>query len=115
MEKVRDFISEYKVSTATMKEEMDTIDAAVIQTKEGLENETRILNAHNEEFNELCILHERKAKELVELNLRIQKITHDNERFQKERLNSQQSVQDLESRYEWIIDEKQYVFVYLYK
>lgn len=107
MQKVRDSITEYKASTAQMKEEMDTIEASMIEAKEQLENENRILNAHNEEFNDLCTIHERKSKELVELNLKIQKITHENERFQKDRLNAQQSVAELERQYEWIADEKQ--------
>lgn len=107
MQKVRDSIAEYKASTAQMKEEMDTIEASMIEAKEQLENENRILNAHNEEFNDLCTIHERKSKELVELNLKIQKITHENERFQKDRLNAQQSVAELERQYEWIADEKQ--------
>jgi chromosome segregation ATPase len=107
MQKVRDLISEYNTNTVAMKEEIDTIEAAILEAKEELENENRILNAHNEEFNDLCAIHERKSKELVELNLRIQKITHENERFQKERLSSQQSVNDFEKQYDWIADEKQ--------
>lgn len=109
LQKVRDAIIEYKLNTTAIKEEIDAIDTETIETREGLDNETRTLNAHNEEFNELCTIHERKSKELVELDLRIQKIAHENERFQKERQNSQQTVQELEIQYDWIVDEKQYV------
>lgn len=110
LQKVRDAIIEYKLNTTAIKEEIDAIDTEMIETREGLDTETRTLNAHNEEFNELCTIHERKSKELVELDLRIQKIAHENERFQKERQNSQQTVQELEIQYDWIVDEKQYVW-----
>ncbi|KAI7888401.1 P-loop containing nucleoside triphosphate hydrolase protein [Mucor mucedo] len=107
MEKVRESILEYKANATNMKEEMDGIDAAVVETHAQLDNERRILNAHNEEFNELCTIHERKSKECVELNLRIQKIAHENERFQKERATSEQTVKEMEVQHEWIVDEKQ--------
>lgn len=107
MEKVRETIDEYKTSTTSIKEELEEIDVNLTEVKDELVTENRILNAHNEEFNDLCSIHDRKSSELVELNLRIQKITHDNERFVKERQNSEQTVRDLESRNEWILDEKQ--------
>jgi len=65
------------------------------------------LNAHNEEFNDLVTIHDRKSAELVELNLKVQKLTHDNERFQKVKQTSEQTVRDLEAQNEWIADEKQ--------
>jgi chromosome segregation ATPase len=107
MQKVHDTIDEYKTSTSAIKQELENIDTELTEAKEELETENRILNAHNEEFNDLCAIHDRKSSELVELNLRVQKITHDNERFLKEKQNSEQTVRDLESRNEWILDEKQ--------
>ncbi|KAI7903060.1 uncharacterized protein BX663DRAFT_434418 [Cokeromyces recurvatus] len=107
MKKVHESIAEYKASIAAMKEEIEKIQTDEIVAKEELESENRILNAHNEEFNDLCTIHDRKSNELVELNLRIQKLTHDNERFIKERQHSEQTIQELESQYEWIADEKQ--------
>lgn len=107
MQKVRDSIEEYKTSTSNMEEEMSTITSAMNEAKEELETENRILNAHNEEFNDLCAIHDRKSAERVELNLRVQKITHDNERFLKEKQYSEQTVRDLEAQNEWIADEKQ--------
>lgn len=107
MQKVRDSIAEYKANIAEMRAEIRNTEAALIEAKDELENENRILNAHNEEFKDLCAIHERKSKELTELNLKIQKITHENERFQKDRYHSQQSIKDLENQYEWIADEKQ--------
>lgn len=107
MQKVRDSITEYKASISEMRAEIRNTDATLIEAKDELENENRILNAHNEEFRDLSAIHERKSKELTELNLKIQKITHENERLQKDRYHSQQSVKDLENQYEWIADEKQ--------
>jgi chromosome segregation ATPase len=107
MQKVRDTIDEYKASTQAIQEELESINTELIEAKEELESENRILNAHNEEFNDLCAIYDRKSSELIELNLRIQKLTHDNERFLKDRQNSEQTVRDLENRNEWILDEKQ--------
>lgn len=107
MQKVRDSISEYKTNTAAMRQEISSIEAEAVEAKEQLENENRILNAHNEEYNDLCAIHERKSKELTDLNIKVQKMTHENERFQKDTYNSQSSILDLESRHEWIADERQ--------
>ncbi|CAO3620284.1 unnamed protein product [Mucor fragilis] len=107
MQKVRDAIEEYKTFMADMTKEMAEINSALEDTNMALETENRILNAHNEEFNDLCTIHDRKAAELVELNLKLQKITHESERFQKEKQTSEQTVRDLEAQNEWIADEKQ--------
>ncbi|KAI8643677.1 P-loop containing nucleoside triphosphate hydrolase protein [Parasitella parasitica] len=106
MQKVRDAIDEYKTATVNMKQEMDTITDAMKEAKDELETENRALNAHNEEFNDLSAIHERRAAELVDISLRVQKITHDNERFQKEKQTSEQTVRDLEAQNNWIADEK---------
>lgn len=106
IEKVRDTIAEYKANMTDMQTQMDQLATDIEAAKQELDNENRILNAHNEEFNDLCAIYDRKSAELVELNLRVQKITHENERFLKERSNSEQMVRDLEMQYEWIADEK---------
>lgn len=111
IQKVHESIEEYKASANNMREELNTVNDAMNEAKEELDTENRILNAHNDEFNDLCALHDRKSAELIELNLRVQKITHDAERFQKERQTSEQTVRDLEAQNEWIADEKQYVKV----
>ncbi|KAG1124874.1 hypothetical protein G6F42_009222 [Rhizopus arrhizus] len=107
MQKVRDAIEEYKTFIADMTKEMADINSALEDANMALETENRILNAHNEEFNDLVTIHDRKSAELVELNLKVQKLTHDNERFQKEKQTSEQTVRDLEAQNEWIADEKQ--------
>ncbi|KAI9478463.1 MAG: hypothetical protein EXX96DRAFT_248991 [Benjaminiella poitrasii] len=107
MQKVRDSIAEYKASTTTMQEEIKELEDSMTASQEELESENRILNSHNEEFNDLCTIHDRKSAELVELNLRVQKLVHDSERFLKERQHSEQTIRELENQYEWISDEKQ--------
>ncbi|RCI07057.1 Structural maintenance of chromosomes protein 2 [Rhizopus stolonifer] len=107
MQKVRESITEYKASTASITEEIQHMEDALAESNQALEQENQVLNAQNEEFNELSVIHDRKSAELVEFNLRIQKLNHENDRFFKERQHSEQAIRDLEQQYEWIVDEKQ--------
>lgn len=107
MDKVRNNITEYKTQMAAIQEEVDSIEASITEAKEALGVETRELSARNEELKELNALHQRKSEEVVELNLKVQKLSHDIDRFQKDRQYSQQAVDDLEAQHEWISDEKQ--------
>ncbi|KAG2232864.1 hypothetical protein INT48_006316 [Thamnidium elegans] len=108
MNEVRESIDKYKSDAAEITKELEEILLFITESNKELEEERTIMNAQNEEHTELCEFLERKKKELANLGLEIQKMTHENDRFQKERLTSQQIVQDMEKRYDWIADEKQF-------
>lgn len=109
IEKVKDSIDQYKMQIVEMQQEIDSIESSIAEKKDELKKETQELNARNEELKELSALHTRKSEEVVELNLKVQKLMHDIDRFQKDRQHSRQAVEDLEAQNEWIADEKQYV------
>ncbi|KAI8973317.1 hypothetical protein BDF20DRAFT_824084 [Mycotypha africana] len=108
IEKSRTTVAEYKTAILNATSEIDALNKSLEEAKEELENESRILNAHNEEFKELCDAYDRKSAEVVELNLQLQKISHEIERIQKERQQSEQMIREMEKQYDWILDEKQY-------
>ncbi|KAI8378675.1 RecF/RecN/SMC [Choanephora cucurbitarum] len=108
VQKVHETIADYNTKIKSITQEIKDIEHDLAEANAELENEKRILNAHNEEFNDLVAIHDRKSSEVVNYNLRIQKMTHENERYQKDTQNSEQAVYDLERQYEWIVDEKQY-------
>ena len=107
VQKVHETIADYNTKIKSITQEIEDIEHDLAEANAELENEKRILNAHNEEFNDLVAIHDRKSSEVVNYNLRIQKMTHENERYQKDTQNSEQAVYDLERQYEWIVDEKQ--------
>lgn len=109
MNEIRESIDKYKSGATEITKELEEILLFIAESQRELEEERTIMNAQNEEYKELCAFLERKKKELANLGLEIQKMTHENDKFQKERLTSEQSVQDMEKRYDWIADEKQFV------
>lgn len=106
MEVVRNNIVEYKAEATTIQEEIGEVENNMAEAKEELDIETQELNQRNDELKELSRIHRLKSDEVVELNLREQKLSHDIERFQKDRQYSQQLVEDYEAQHEWIVDEK---------
>lgn len=109
MNEIRESIDKYKSDATEITKELEEILLFIAESQQELKEERAIMNAQNDEYKELCAFLERKKKELANLGLKIQKITHENDQFQKERLTSEQSVQDMEKRYDWIADEKQFV------
>ena len=87
--------------------EMEELQARAEEAQTNLERETEIINAQNEELQELEALHKSKSSDLVELKLEIQKINHEMERHQKEQQTTHQIVDDLEKQHPWIADQKQ--------
>ncbi|GAA5805506.1 hypothetical protein EDC94DRAFT_603518 [Helicostylum pulchrum] len=108
MNESRETIDTYKSKSTEITKELEEILGFIAESKKELEEERAIMNAQNEEHTELCTFLERKKKELTNLDLEIQKMTHENDKFQKDRVTSEQIVQDMEKRYDWISDEKQF-------
>lgn len=72
-----------------------------------LQSERDKLSAFNEEIKELGAATKQKMSEMTEANLQIQVLTHEVERFQKDKQAAQQIVTDMERKHEWIADNKQ--------
>ncbi|KAF7722002.1 Structural maintenance of chromosomes protein 2 [Apophysomyces ossiformis] len=108
MKKVRQTIDQYKQASCELAKEIEQTKNKTKEVRDALEHETQIINAHNEEIQRLEELHKEKSAEIVEHDLEIQKITHDMERHQKEYQAAQQKLNELESEYDWIVDQKQF-------
>ncbi|RUO96590.1 P-loop containing nucleoside triphosphate hydrolase protein [Jimgerdemannia flammicorona] len=101
-------ITQYKNDEKKLKEELSKIkkghDEALLESQ----RERDKLSAFDEEIRDLEAAMKQKTAETAEANLEIQKLTHDVERFQKDKQAAQQVVTDMEKKYEWIADNKQY-------
>ncbi|KAI9302946.1 RecF/RecN/SMC [Cunninghamella echinulata] len=100
-------INELKTKATSMKNEMKELQAKSDEANANLENELNIVRSYNEEIQELESIHKKKAAELVDINLEIQKIQHEMDRHQKEQQGSRQIVENLENDHPWIADEKE--------
>ncbi|KAI9316303.1 RecF/RecN/SMC [Dichotomocladium elegans] len=108
MKRVTETIAEYKTTERAMVEEIKKLEGNVVTAQADLQRERDIINAYNEEMQELEALHKSKSAESVEIKLEIQKLAHEIERQQREQEGARQAVADLESRHDWIADQKQY-------
>ncbi|KAI9488964.1 RecF/RecN/SMC [Zychaea mexicana] len=108
MKRVRDTINGYKELQSGMAQEIEEIKKNLETAQEDLQRETEVLASFNEELKELEALQQKKAKEVNEHNLEIQKIKHELEKFHRDQHGALQAIADLENQYDWIVDQKQF-------
>jgi structural maintenance of chromosome 2 len=106
IDKSSESIKSLKAEMVEIQDETSSNETTSEQLRNQLDKENEILAARNEELTELSDLHEKKSNALVELNLQVQKLTHENEKFAKEQQASQQIVADYEKNNDWIIDQR---------
>jgi structural maintenance of chromosome 2 len=80
------------------------------QVQAELEKEREILSAFDEEIAELQAAVKTKAAQLAETQLEMSKINHEIEKFQRDKIVTQQAVSRMENEHDWILNQKQYVY-----
>ncbi|KAL1922238.1 uncharacterized protein VTP21DRAFT_9777 [Calcarisporiella thermophila] len=101
-------IDQYQREEAEMKININEIKQKYDEALARLQSEREKLTAFDEELRELEATAKHKHAELTDSQLEIQKITHELERFQKDRTQAQQEIQQMERQYDWIVDQKQH-------
>ncbi|KAI8086313.1 uncharacterized protein BX664DRAFT_335502 [Halteromyces radiatus] len=108
MQKVQQNIDDLQQKTLDMSKEMDDLKSKTDEAKSKLEYEINLMNSYNEEIQELEAVIKAKSSEMVDVNLKVQKIQHDMDRFQKDQQGARQTIENLENEHEWIADQKEF-------
>ncbi|KAK9762665.1 Structural maintenance of chromosomes protein 2 [Basidiobolus ranarum] len=101
-------IEEYVSKEKSLKNDLIDIKNALDHAQEKLDNEMQTMKNYDSEIRELETLSKDKSSEMADFQLELQKLSHELDRFDKERESAAKVVADLEKSHEWIVDQKQF-------
>ncbi|ORY04728.1 putative SMC2 protein [Basidiobolus meristosporus CBS 931.73] len=101
-------IEEYSEQEKTLKEELIDIKNALDNAQDKLDREMETMKNYDSEIRELEALSKSKAAEMADSQLELQKLSHELERYDKERETAARVIAELEKAHEWIVDQKQF-------
>ncbi|OZJ01733.1 hypothetical protein BZG36_05299 [Bifiguratus adelaidae] len=105
---VRDVLEQLHTERAALIANIERMSKQHQSLQAELEAEREQLQMFNEELDDLQKALKMKTAKHNDSKLELQKLKHEIDRFSKERAHAEHAIEDLERKYDWIVDQKQY-------